>query len=159
VEKCGQSQDKLKADFRDLMRRCCTLMPASKVGTGAGTGAGRALAAALGVRGPASTPGALRPPTLPPARLPYQPACLSPRPRQVLGYVKEGLESKNNRTRVACAEEIASIVDREGARVGWWWLAGVVGLGLWVALGAGAGAGAPRLTRDGCQDKMRPAPG
>lgn len=67
VEKCGQSQDKLKADFKELMRKCCTLMPASKV----------------------------------------------------LAYIKEGLDSKNNRTRVACAEEIAAMVDREGQKVGW----------------------------------------
>jgi hypothetical protein len=31
VEKCGQSQDKLKADFRELMRKCCGLMPPTKV--------------------------------------------------------------------------------------------------------------------------------
>jgi hypothetical protein len=66
VEKCGQSQDKLKADFKELMRKCCTLMPAPKV----------------------------------------------------LAYIKDGLDSKNNRTRVACAEEIAAMVDREGQKVG-----------------------------------------
>lgn len=44
-------------------------------------------------------------------------ACeLYPTPR-VLAFVREGLDSKNNRTRVACAEEIGCMIDREGPRV------------------------------------------
>ncbi|WIA20535.1 hypothetical protein OEZ85_004930 [Tetradesmus obliquus] len=34
-----------------------------------------------------------------------------------ISYIQEGLNSKNNRTRVTCAEEISYLVDREGPRV------------------------------------------
>eukprot|EP00198_Chlamydomonas_reinhardtii_P006227 XP_001695563.1 microtubule associated protein [Chlamydomonas reinhardtii] len=35
-------------------------------------------------------------------------------PAKVLAYVKDGLESKNSKTRVVCMDEIAAIVDRNG---------------------------------------------
>eukprot|EP00775_Hariotina_reticulata_P007310 gene7310-7523_t len=38
-------------------------------------------------------------------------------PAKVLVYIQEGLNSKNNRSRVACAEEIGCMVAREGPRV------------------------------------------
>lgn len=36
---------------------------------------------------------------------------------RVLPYLRDGLESKNNKTRCVCAEEIGATVDREGAAV------------------------------------------
>ncbi|KAF6262791.1 armadillo-type protein [Scenedesmus sp. NREL 46B-D3] len=38
-------------------------------------------------------------------------------PTKVIAFLQEGLSSKNNRTRVTCAEEISYLVDREGPRV------------------------------------------
>jgi cytoskeleton-associated protein 5 len=38
-------------------------------------------------------------------------------PARVLAFAREGLDSKNNRTRVACAEEIGLLIAREGPRL------------------------------------------
>lgn len=36
---------------------------------------------------------------------------------RVFVFIADGLESKNNRTRIECAEEIGCIIDREGMRI------------------------------------------
>lgn len=36
---------------------------------------------------------------------------------QVVLFIRDGLDTKNNKTRVVCAEEIGSIIDQEGPTV------------------------------------------
>lgn len=36
---------------------------------------------------------------------------------KVFVYLADGLESKNNRTKVECAEEVGAIIDREGMKI------------------------------------------
>jgi len=57
-------------------------------------------------------------------------------PSRVVAFMREGLESKNNRTRVVVAEEIAAAVEREGPRIY------AVGKG---ATATGGGAGGDQL--------------
>ncbi len=44
-------------------------------------------------------------------------ACALYPPARVVAYVRDGLDSKNNRTRVSCAEEIGCTIEREGAKM------------------------------------------
>lgn len=38
-------------------------------------------------------------------------------PSKVFVYLADGLESKNNKTKVECSEEIGSLIDREGMKI------------------------------------------
>jgi len=90
VEKCGQPQERLRHELRDLLRRSALLHP----------------------------------------------------PARVLAFAREGLDSKNNRTRVACAEEIGLLIAREGPRL---YSAGGAG----GASGGGAGGGGANVSGGG----------